>query len=122
MEIDVSQIKQEPSTVKQAWKPPRHVFFGKKNEDGSMEDEPVYAYQAYPCMLYRPMDDKLAAILVHDDAEKAARIAEGYADSPAKFGIVTAPSFEQNNAPLEPEVKPLPFTAPKGKDKDKAQL
>ena len=116
MEIDTSQIKQEPSTVVQSWRAPRHVYFGKKSPDGQMEDEPVYVHQSYPCMLYKPLDDKLSAILVHNDAEKAARIAEGYADSPAKFGVITAPSFEQMNSPAEPEVKPIPMPA-KGKDK-----
>ena len=114
MEIDTSLIKQEPSGTPQTWRPPRHVFFGKKGTDGQMEEEPTYVYQAFPCMLYKPLDGKLSAVLVHNDEDKAARIAEGYADSPAKFGVITAPSFEQMNAPAEPEVKPLPA---KGKDK-----
>ena len=101
VEIDTSQIKQEPSGQQQTWRAPRHVFFGKKGADGVMEDEPVYSHQKYPCMLYKPVDDKLSAILVHSDDEFTSRLADGYADSPAKFGIVTAPSFEQINAPAE---------------------
>ena len=120
IEIDYSGIPQAPSTAPSAWRPPRHVFFGKKGADGIMEDEPVYVHQSFPCMLYKMRGETVTACIVQDADQLAQRTADGWADSPAKFGIVTAPTFDQvaameaqadleaEQATLQPEVAAEP--------------
>jgi hypothetical protein len=100
MDIDYSAIPEPASGKPSTHTPPRHVFFGKKDPNtGQMEAEPVYVHLSYPKMLYKPnAAGRLAAIVVKDDVEHKAKIAEGFKESPADFGVVTAPSFEQHQA------------------------
>lgn len=102
IEIDTSNIQQAPATQSSSWRAPRHVYFGKKGADGIMEDEPVYVHRPFPAMLYKVnTEKKLMACIVQNDAELKSRAADGWENSPEKFGIFTAPSFEQINAMKE---------------------
>lgn len=91
-DIDYSAIPtQTTSQSQQEWEPPRHVYFGKRLPNGRQEPEPQYKYQAWPSMMYRQRaDGTIEARLVNSQAE-----ANGWEDSPAKFGFVTAPTFEE---------------------------
>jgi hypothetical protein len=96
LKIDYSGLVEAPSTVKSSWRPPRHVFFGKRNpEDGTMEEEPVYVHQEYPRLIYKLDGDVIKARLVHSDAERDPLLADGWAKTPADFGYIGAPSFEE---------------------------
>jgi hypothetical protein len=98
MEIDYSAVPQPIVTKPSTWKAPRHVFFGKKDpETGSMEDEPTYSYVAVPAMMYKEMDGKISAKIANTQAELTQMSGDGWKDSPAKFGHIGAPSFEQIN-------------------------
>jgi hypothetical protein len=98
IELDTSNIQQTPVTHTTSWRAPRHVYFGKKGEDGMMQDEPVYVYQKFPSMLYKLNGEKLMAAIVQNEEELSKRTADGWKDSPEAFGILTAPSFDQINA------------------------
>lgn len=80
------------------WDPPRKVFFGKKNEKGKMEKEPVYSYIEFPRMLYgKPKaGGPIVARIVNTTAEKEALLAKNWALTPADFGYIGAPSFDQH--------------------------
>lgn len=96
LEIDYSQIQEAPPVVKSSWRPPRHVFFGKKNpEDGTMEEEPIYTHQEFPRMMYRMENDKIAAFIVNNSTELTLALSKGAKKNPSAFGYLTAPSFEQ---------------------------
>lgn len=96
LSIDYSNIQEKPVEPKSTWRPPRHVFFGKRDpETGAMEDEGSYVYQEYPRMLYFKRDDRIEATIVHSDEERDAKIAKGWAKNPAEHGFLTAPSFQQ---------------------------
>jgi hypothetical protein len=99
-EIDFSTIDftaiEQPSTGQSPdeWDPPRHVYFGKKDpQTGKMAKEPVYKYQPFPAMLYGMTDGKLRAVVVNNEAEKAKY--PGFTDTPADFGYIGAPTFEE---------------------------
>lgn len=95
IEIDYSEIPEAPQVVTSNWRPPRHVYFGKKDpESGMMEEEPVYTHQPYPALRYKKVDGKIRAVLVKTVADDAERKAAGWEDSPAKFGYVGAPDYE----------------------------
>jgi hypothetical protein len=94
-EIDYSNIQQVPVTQPSAWKPPRHVFFGGRNrETGEMLEEPIYEHKEYPRMLYKLEGQKIVARTINSDDEFAA-LGPGWEKTPAAFGHLTAPSFEQ---------------------------
>lgn len=96
--IDFGDIRQ-PALPQQPWKAPRHIHFGPKNpETGQMEDEPVYEYKPYPAMRYKPENGAIRASQVNTEAEELA-LGDGWYDSPAKFGAITAPTFEQSRLP-----------------------
>lgn len=100
-EIDYSNIAEPVPAPRTSWRPPRHVFFGKRNpEDGVMEEEPTYVYQEYPRMLYSKRDGKIVASIVNSDEERDGLLAKGWALTPAAFGHLTAPSFEEHQAML----------------------
>ena len=102
MEIDFSAIAPAPASKPTQWKPPRHVFFGKKDpETGDLETEPVYSHQAFPAILYKQTDGNVMANIAKNQPEKDAMLADGWAETPAKFGMITAPSHEQLTAPKE---------------------
>lgn len=98
MEIDYSLIKEQPSqnVSQNSWKPPRHVFFGKKDPNtGMMEDEPVYQHQNLPAMLYIKENGRIKADIADSKEEYDEKVKLGFVDSPAKIGVVTSPSFEE---------------------------
>ena len=97
-DIDYSGIEPQPApSAKGSYRPPPHVYFGKRGEDGMMEPEPVYTYQAFPSMRYGLVAGKVSARLVKSQGEAQA-LGEGWTDSPGKLGMVTAPSFDQFQA------------------------
>lgn len=96
LEIDYSDM---PSTAAVAeideWEPPVHKYFGPKNpKTGKKIPEPVYVHQEYPRTMYALKDGKITARLVKSDAEVEA-LGAGWEKSPAKFGFISAPSYEQ---------------------------
>lgn len=94
-DIDYSAVKSAPARLNdEDWEPPVHKFFGKKLENGKVEKEPVYSYQPYPKMMYASQDGRIVAQLVKSDAERAA-LGEGWEETPAAFGHITCPSWEQ---------------------------
>ena len=99
MEIDYSAVPQQIGVKPTPWKPPRHVYFGRKDpETGQMEDEPVYTHQEFPRMLYKRDGDRVSAIEVRTEQDKAARLADGYVLTPREAGHLNAPSFEEHLA------------------------
>ena len=79
----------------------KHVYAGPKNkETGEMEDEPVYVHQEYPRTLYHPEFKgwPKEGKPVHDDAELAKALADGWVRNPAELGEFTCPSQEQIQA------------------------
>lgn len=96
--IDFSEIQQSIPANPNAenWEPPRHVFYGKRDQQtGRMESEPRYQYQPYPQMLFAKVGEKIRAVVVQNADEAQKKRAEGYEDSPAAFGVVTAPTFDE---------------------------
>ncbi len=93
-EIDYSAIPQ-PSTsaAQQDWEPPIHKFFGKKLPNGRMEPEPVYRFQPFPAFRYAQIDGKIQARMVTDEAQVRA-LGPEWKDSPAEFGFIGAPTYE----------------------------
>lgn len=61
----------------------------------------MYSHQAFPAILYKLVDGNVTANIAKNQPEKDAMIADGWADTPAKYGMITAPSHEQLNAPKE---------------------
>lgn len=98
MEIDTSNIQQAPAATQSSWRAPRHIYFGKKGADGVMEEEPVYAHQSFPKMIYKMRGEVVLAEIVNNTVEHQDKLTAGWRDSPADFGIITAPSFDQIRA------------------------
>lgn len=117
MEIDYSAIEPPPASKTNAWKPPRHVYFGKKDpETGELESEPIYKHQDYPWMIYRSVEGKISARIVQNKTEHDKYSAEGWKNSPAEFGLITAPSFDQALAMREAaEVEATPDAPRRGR-------
>lgn len=94
-EIDYSELPQEKVyDPNDDWEPPVHKFFGKKLPNGKTEKEPVYSHVEYPRMMYAEKNDRLVAKIVHSEAEMLS-LGDGWKKTPADFGVITAPSFEQ---------------------------
>jgi hypothetical protein len=76
-DIDYSRVP-EPQVVKpNVWKPPKRVYYGKRDEDGQMEDEPALntgkgEHVEYPRFMYARVGGKVSAALVNNDEEKDA--------------------------------------------------
>ena len=93
-QIDFTAIAQPVTGQPQEdWEPPRHVFFGPKDERGKPAKEPAYKYLPFPQMIYGKVDGKIKAVVVNSEAEKAQYA--GYTDTPADFGYIGAPTFEE---------------------------
>lgn len=130
MKIDYSGIApQQVTTDPQQWEPPRHVFFGRKDPNtGRMAPEPASNMghgprNQFPSLLYRKEGESLKATLVNSEAELKAALDAGYVDSPAKFGVVSAPSFEQIQEAKTGEVKqPAKAESAKPDASDKSTL
>lgn len=107
-QIDYSNIEQPQGTTPSKWIPPRHVYFGKRDAEGNMEQEPTYSYKPFPAMMYAQEGGKIVARLVKDEKE-AANLGAEWKDSPAKLGLVTAPAFgEKGVKDAKPEKLGLP--------------
>lgn len=81
------------------WEPPIHKYFGPKNpKTGKMEKEPIYSYIEFPRMMYgKPKEGgPIVARIVNTTAEKEDLLAKNWALTPADFGYIGAPSFEQH--------------------------
>lgn len=96
LEIDYSAVPSPTvENENQEWEPPVHKYFGKKLPNGKTEREPVYVHQEYPRLMYALQNSKITARIVHSDGERA-NLGEGWEPTPAAFGYIGAPSFEQN--------------------------
>lgn len=96
LEIDYSGIVEDVPAAQNSWRPPRHVYFGKRNpESGQMDEEPIYSHKPYPAYFYKMKDGKIVPRIVRSDEELAAVKADGWFDTPAKLGYIGAPSFEE---------------------------
>lgn len=104
-EIDYSGIAQPPINTTTRWRPPKHVYFGKKLDDGTLEDEPKYEYVEYPRMLYKKVDGKVSAKVVENDTDRDDSLADGWVKNPMECGVITAPSFEEAQAIKANEAK-----------------
>lgn len=95
-EIDFSAIPTGAvGGTQEDWEPPIHKFFGKKLPNGKTEKEPVYAHQEFPKMLYAQRNGKITAKIVQSQLE-ADSLGSEWKTTPAAFGHVGAPSFEQH--------------------------
>ncbi len=94
MEIDYSQIQQNDVILDEEWDPPQHRFFGKKLPNGKTEKEPVYVHKDFPAMLYSKNGKGITAKMVNSQSEIDA-LGKDWADTPAAFGLVTAPTFSE---------------------------
>jgi hypothetical protein len=94
-EIDYAAVIPTLPAEQEEWEAPKHVYFGKKLPSGKMEKEPVYVHQEFPLMLYGVSDGRVRALIVHNEAEREAKMAEGYARNPAAFGVVTCPTLQE---------------------------
>lgn len=95
--FDYSKVPHKPHRTPSddTWEPPEHKFFGRKRPDGKMEKEPPYVFQEYPRqMYYKEADGSVSVAEVNSDGERDA-LGKGWKTSPADFGIITQPSFEQ---------------------------
>jgi hypothetical protein len=96
LEIDYSEI-QQPSQVggtRDDWEAPPRKYFGKKLENGKTEKEPVYVHQEYPRLMYAERNGKITARIVKTEAERIG-LGEGWETTPAAFGYIGAPSFDE---------------------------
>lgn len=123
IQIDYSNIPAPAEAVDEDWDAPRHVFFGKKLEGGKSEKEPIYSFKPFPSMRYSLNEEgKIIARLVNNEAQDKA-LGEGWVHTPAEFGYIGAPSFEQSlELKAEPEVadKPARGRKPKAAEELKA--
>ena len=115
LELDYSVNPEAIPEQKSGWRPPRHVFFGKKDADGVMEEEPVYSHKEYPTYLYKMSGDRIVAKIAKNEAEALAFFDDGYKKTPAAFGYIGAPSFDEAQkmrAAAEGDGDPEPAPAP----------
>lgn len=113
LEIDYSHVPNPLGVEASRWKAPRHVYFGRKLEDGTMEDEPTYVHKDFPSLRYALQGNKIVARQVENAAELA-ELGDEWKDTPAAFGYVSAPSFEDAAAKKSGlEVKRGPGRPPK---------
>lgn len=108
-EIDYSEVMQpQIVSANEEWEPPVHKYFGKKLPNGKTEKEPVYIHQEYPRFMYTNVDGKIKARVVSSSEEQAA-LGPSWAKTPAEFGYIGAPSFEQTlqmKSSYEPQEEP----------------
>ena len=95
MEIDYSDIPEVTQVKINKWVPPRHVYFGPKDVDGTPLPEPVYSHIEFPRMLYLLAGEKIKARIVNSQEEMDSLLTSGWEKNPIAFGLVTAPSFDQ---------------------------
>lgn len=96
MEIDYSRIPEAPIEHKSSYRPPRHVFFDRRDpETGMMAEEPKYVHQDYPRMIYKREGEKIIADVIDNDTDLTHRLNSGWVKNPGELGYLTAPSFEE---------------------------
>lgn len=105
MEIDYSAIPEVAPAKPHKWVAPRHVYFGPKDADGTPMPEPDYVPQYFPSIRYGMQDGKIKAVQVNTKEEAEAYEGKGYTDTPASFGLETAPSFAAQKI-IEPKRGP----------------
>lgn len=97
LKIDYSRIPQAEVVSKSSYRPPRHVFFGKRDpESGMMEEEPQYVHQEYPRMVYKKEGATIIADLCHNDSDMTQFLNTGWVKNLAEVGYLSAPSFEEH--------------------------
>ena len=95
LEIDYSGMPPTaPQRQEEEWEPPVHKYFGPKDKNGKMQKEPVYVHQEYPRTFYAKQGNRIVARLVKSDEELKA-LGKGWEKSPAAFGFIGAPSYEE---------------------------
>lgn len=95
-EIDYGFIPAPEAPSEEDWEPPRRVFFGKRDQNtGKMEKEKPYRHQDFPSMMYKLVDGKIRATLVHAEQGFRKMLADGWETTPEAFGYVGAPSQDQ---------------------------
>lgn len=93
--IDYSSVQTPAIPASQAdWEPPVHKYFGPKLPNGRMAPEPLYSYKPFPAFRYRKNGEQIEARLVTSEHELRS-MGDGWADSPAEFGFVGAPTFDE---------------------------
>lgn len=94
--LDYSEVQPESAAVGESseWETPRHVYFGKKLPNGKTEKEPTYFYQEYPRFMYAEVNGKIKARIVKTEEERKS-LGDDWRITPADFGFIGAPSFEQ---------------------------
>lgn len=95
-QIDFGAVVQQQ--VKQARaKPVPHVYFGPKDpETGEPLPEPVYEHQEFPKVMYTLENGQPRGIQVDSLEQLDALDPAKWFDTPAKFGLITAPTFDQS--------------------------
>lgn len=106
IEVDYSEVQPIPATVEASdWETPVHKYFGRKLPNGKTEKEPVYSHQEYPRFMYSMKNGKVSAKIVRSDAERDS-LGEGWEKTPAAFGYIGAPSFEEAIQMKDAQFKP----------------
>jgi hypothetical protein len=97
--IDFGAVPQKQVPAPQPKRTP-HVYFGPKDpETGEMLPEPIYEHREFPKVLYTLEGGTVHGIQVDSQEEVDALPAGKYFYTPAVFGLVTAPTFEQSRQP-----------------------
>lgn len=95
LHIDFSELQSEAGVRNDAdWEAPPHRFVGKKLPNGKSEKEPVYIHQSYPAVFYGLNGNRIVAKQVNSEQDHR-QLGDEWKDSPAAFGYIGAPSFEQ---------------------------
>jgi hypothetical protein len=94
--VDYSEVQpSNPAGLEASeWEPPTHKYFGPKLTNGKTAKEPTYSHQEYPRFMYAEVNGKIKARVVKSDAERDS-IGSDWKNSPAEFGYIGAPSFDQ---------------------------
>lgn len=96
LKIDYSRIPQSEVVSKTTYRPPRSVYFGKRGEDGMMEERPEYKHQEYPRMVYKKEKSTIVAEMCHTDSEMTQFLNTGWVKNLAELGYLSAPSLEEH--------------------------
>lgn len=75
-----------------------HVYFGPKDINGEALPEPVYIHQDWPKCLYHKTKAPDGMVFASEAEVLDLALDSDWVDSPAKFGVVSAPSQEQLRA------------------------
>jgi hypothetical protein len=96
LELDISSLPQQETSVTKKWRKPARVFFDAKDADGNLPEFPKYKHQDYPKAVYALRGESVKVMIVQDAAEHAQLNAKGeWKENPAEVGLLTAPSWDQ---------------------------